>query len=205
MAALADPDRPPPVVDRLDIDVFLAGHDVRQMVTRLGMPHPIVALFERPARPSVRALATTAQRIVVLEGVDNPANVGSVVRNAAALGWDALVLDHTSADPLARRALRVAMGTAFTLAHARTRTLAADLTGVEGLTLVALTPDPAADDIEEVRIEGRRALLIGSERHGLSDELLAVADRVVRIPMAPDVDSLNAAAATAIACYALRH
>ena len=204
VAALADPDRPPAVVERLGIDVFLAGDDVRQMVTRLGMPHTVVALFERPPRPSVAELGSTAHRIVVLEGVDNPANVGAVVRNAAGLGWDGLVLDHTSADPLARRALRVAMGTAFSLPHARTRTLAADLALLDGFTLVALTPDQAADDIGSVQIDGRRALLIGSERHGLSDELSALAHRRVRIPMAPGVDSLNAAAAAAIACFALR-
>ena len=101
--------------------------EVRRVVTGLGYPHRIVALFERPARPTVAELADTADRLVVLEAVDNPANVGSVIRNAAAFGWDGLILDHTSADPLARRSLRVAMGTAFALPHARTRHLADEL------------------------------------------------------------------------------
>jgi tRNA G18 (ribose-2'-O)-methylase SpoU len=205
VAALADPHRIPPVVDRLGIEVFLAGDDVRRMVTRLGMPHAVVALFRRPPRPSVAELVGAAERLVVLEGVDNPANVGAVVRNAAALGWDGLVLDHTSADPLSRRALRVAMGTAFTLPHARTAQLRDDLAALHTHTLVALTPDPAAAPIDAVTIRGPRAVLIGSERAGLSAELLEVAHQRVRIPMSGGVDSLNAAAATAIACFALRN
>jgi tRNA G18 (ribose-2'-O)-methylase SpoU len=204
---LADGARVPPVADRLlasGADVYVGGADVRRLVTGIGMPHPIVALFHRPPRPAAPALLAGASRLVVVEGVDNPANVGSIVRNAAALGWEGLVLDHTSADPLARRALRVAMGTAFTLPHARTRTLADDLrvAADAGLTLYALTPARGAADIRGVQPSGRRAVLVGSERAGLSPELLALATPV-RIPMAAGVDSLNAAAAVAVACYAL--
>jgi tRNA G18 (ribose-2'-O)-methylase SpoU len=141
---------------------------------------------------------------VVVEGVDNPVNVGSIVRNAAAFGWDGLLLDHTSADPLARRALRVAMGTAFALPHARTTRLVDELRAAGGLTLLALTPDPAAMSIGDVRLlaHERRAVIIGSERAGLSEQLLRLATPVT-IPIEPAVDSLNAAAAAAIACYAL--
>jgi tRNA G18 (ribose-2'-O)-methylase SpoU len=172
-------------------------------VSGLGLPHPIIALFHRPPRPSVGALLASASRLVVVEGVDNPGNVGSIVRNAAALGWDGLVLDHTSADPLARRALRVAMGTAFTLPHARTRSLTDDLRAIRGdVELYALTPDASAQDIRTVTPSGRRAVIVGSERAGLSDGVLAVA-RPVRIAMAGGVDSLNAAAALAVACFAL--
>ncbi len=203
--ALADADRPTAVAQRLrdaGVDVFVGGDEVRRLVTGLGMPHPIVALFHRPRRPSAAALVADVERLVVIEGVDNPANVGSVVRNAAALGWDGLLLDHTSADPLARRALRVAMGTAFSLPHARTASLSSVLADARGLTLLALTPGEHAEDIRDVRVDGRRAVLIGSERAGLSAELLDLA-RPVRIPMAGGVDSLNAAAAAAVACYAL--
>lgn len=202
---LADGARPPALADRLvaaGCDVYLGGDDVRRMVTGLGMPHPIVALFRRPPRPDPAHLLATCQRLVVIDGVDNPANVGSVVRNAAALGWDGLLLDHTSADPFARRALRVAMGTAFALPHARTRDLLHCLADAEGLTIYSLTPDPAAADIRSTSASGRRAVVIGSERAGLSPEVLAVTVPV-RIPMAAGVDSLNAAAAAAIACYAL--
>ncbi len=204
---LADGARIPHAAERIigaGADVFVGGERMRAMVAGLGMPHAIVALFHRPPRRSASDLLAGGARLVIGEGVDNPGNIGSIVRNAAALGWDGLVLDHTSADPLARRALRVAMGTAFSLPHARTTTLLDDLRSAApgGLTLYALTPDPSAADIREVRPSGRRAVLVGSERAGLSAELLAIATPV-RIPMAGGVDSLNAAAAVAVACYAL--
>lgn len=202
--ALADADRVPAVGHRLaeQIDVFVGGDEIRQMVTGLGMPHPIVALYHRPARPTAQELLTATDRLVVAEAVENPVNVGSIVRNAAALGWGGLLLDHTSADPLSRRALRVAMGTAFELPHARTTDLAGALAAT-GHQLLALTPSPSAVDIGDVRPAARRALLIGAERSGLSGALLELA-QPVRIPMAGGVDSLNAAAAAAVACYALR-
>jgi len=203
---LADGSRVPRVAERLiaaGADVFVGGEELRRHVTRLGSPQPIVALFHRPPRPSANELLARCSRLVIVEGVDNPANVGAIVRNAAAFGWDGLLLDHTSADPLARRALRVAMGTAFTLPHARSRRLAEDIARVaDRLTLYALTPDPSAVAIGDVEPPGRRALVIGSERAGLSETVLALATPV-RIPMAPDVDSLNAAAAAAVACYVL--
>ena len=202
---LADGSRLPRVVDHLLVrgtDVYVGGDDVRRFVTGLGMPHPIVALFHRPPRPSPADVAARSERLVIVEGVDNPGNIGSIVRNAAALGWDGLLLDHTSADPLARRSLRVAMGTAFALPHARTSRLADELQAMTDRTIYSLTPDPAAADIREIRPIGRRAVVIGSERGGLSDVVLAITVPV-RIPMAAGVDSLNAAAATAVACYAL--
>jgi tRNA G18 (ribose-2'-O)-methylase SpoU len=203
--ALADGARVPGLARRLlelDTDVYVGGAEVRRLVTGLGMPHPIVALFHRPRRPTAGELLGHCRRLVVVEGVDNPANVGSIVRNAAALGWDGLLLDHTSADPLARRALRVAMGTAFSLPHARTETLADDLRSASEIALYALTPDATATDLRTIRPAPRTAILIGSERSGLSDEVRASASPV-RIRMAAGVDSLNAAAAAAIACYAL--
>lgn len=183
-------------------DVYVGGDDLRRFVTGLGMPHAIVALFHRPPRPSAAELASRCDHLVIVEGVDNPANVGSIVRNAAALGWDGLLLDHTSADPLARRALRVAMGTAFSLPHARTTRLADEIRSMSDRTVYALTPDAAAVDIRHLHPTGRRALVIGSERSGLSEEILAITTPV-RIPMAAGVDSLNAAAAAAVACFAL--
>lgn len=209
--ALADAGRRPAVVERLldHVDVHVGGEAVRRMVTGLGMPHPVIALFRRPARPEAAELAARTRRLVVLEAVDNPANVGSVVRNAAALGWDGLIEDHTSADPLSRRSLRVAMGTAFSLPHARTEDLVALMAAIVADTdLLALTPAADADDIDRVAArlspERPRAVLIGSERTGLSEGLLGLAHHRVRIPMTGGVDSLNAAAATAIACHVLR-
>jgi tRNA G18 (ribose-2'-O)-methylase SpoU len=205
LLGLADGVRRSAIVDQLldrGAEVFAGGDDVRRFVTGLGMPHPVVALFHRPPRPTAAELAARSQRLVIVEGVDNPANVGAIVRNAAALGWDGLLLDHTSADPLARRALRVAMGTAFSLPHARTTRLVDDIRAMNDRIVYALTPAVDAVDIREIRPPVRRAIAIGSERAGLSDDVLAITTPV-RIPMAAGVDSLNAAAATAVACYAL--
>jgi tRNA G18 (ribose-2'-O)-methylase SpoU len=202
-AALVDPQSVPPVADRLDCPVYGGGLDVRRVVTSLGVPSSIITLFHRPPRPSVAELARRCRRLVVVEAVDNPANVGAIVRNAAGLGWDGVILDHTSADPLSRRALRVAMGTVFTIAHARTTRLAAEVARLDGFERFALTPAADAPALDDVVAGERVAVLVGSERSGLSPRLLATA-RPVRIPMAAGVDSLNVAAATAIACWALR-
>ncbi len=204
-AGLADAERVPAVAQRIvdsGADVYVGGEDMRRLVTGLGTPRPIVALFHRPRRPSAAELLERYERLVIVEGVDNPANVGAIVRNAAAFGWDGLLLDHTSADPLARRALRVAMGTAFTLPHARTGRLLDDLQQHGGRELYALTPEPLASDLRSITPAVRRGVVIGSERAGVSAEFLALATPV-RIPMEAGVDSLNAAAAAAVACYAL--
>ncbi|RLE26358.1 MAG: RNA methyltransferase [Actinobacteria bacterium] len=203
VAALVDTERVPAVADALECPVYGGGYKVRQVVSRLGVPLSIVTLFHRPPRPSVAELAANANRLVVVEAVDNPTNIGSIIRNAAALGWDGLILDHTSADPLARRSLRVGMGTVFSLPHARTPDLAAELAALDGFELYAMTPASDATPLDHVRPGPRVAVLIGSERSGLSPDVLRISTPV-RIPMAEGVDSLNAAAATAVACYALR-
>jgi len=203
LAALVDVERVPAVAAALRCPVYGGGYKVRQVVSRLGVPLSIVTLFHRPARPTVAELAAKASRLVVVEAVDNPTNIGSIIRNAAALGWDGLILDHTSADPLARRSLRVGMGTVFALPHARTPNLATELHALDGFELYAMTPAPDAKPLNQVRPGRRVAVLIGSERSGLSEEVLAISTPV-QIPMAEGVDSLNAAAATAVACYALR-
>jgi tRNA G18 (ribose-2'-O)-methylase SpoU len=204
IAALVDVQRVPAVVGSLTCPVYGGGEAVRSAVARLGTPLSIIALFERPARPSVTQLAAGAHRLVVVEGVDNPTNVGSIVRNAAAFGWDGLILDHTSADPFSRRSLRVGMGTIFSLPHARTTTLADDLATLDGFALYALTPAPDAIELDHAwGLTPGVIVMIGAERAGLSPALLELATPV-RIPMSPGVDSLNAAAASAVACYALR-
>jgi len=206
VAALVDSRRVPDVAARLGsvgVPVYAGGAEVRRVVSGLGMPQSIIALFHRPARPDVAELTARCRRIVVLEAVDNPANVGAIIRNAAGLGWDGLILDHTSADPLARRSLRVAMGTAFALPHARTTTLLDDIRELADINLFAMTPSADAASLDTIDPGARAAVLIGSERSGLSDGLLELATPV-RIPMGAGVDSLNAAAATAIACWELR-
>ena len=205
IGALVDPERPPPVVARVRAPVYAAGEAVRQAVTRLGVVQPVLAVFERPAPAEPAALATR-DRLVVVQSVDNPANIGAIVRNAVALGWDGLVLDRESADPLARRALRVAMGTAFGLPPARVDDLEAYLGALHaaGVTTRAMTPAASAVDLGALVPPARVALVLGSERAGLTPGVLAGCDLLVRIPLAPAVDSLNVAAASAIACHHLR-
>lgn len=206
--ALVDGDRLPPVTAELlgRVPVYAGGDEMRRSITQLGMPYTIVALFERPARATVESLAATATRLVLAEAVDNPLNVGSIVRNALGMGWDGLVLDATSVDPLARRAMRVSMGNSLHLPHARTRDMVATVRGLvdEGWQVVALTPAADAIDLDTVQPAGRVALLVGSERAGLTAPVLAVATHRAVIPMHAGVDSLNVAAATAVACWQLR-
>ncbi len=206
--ALVDELRPPPVTGVLleRIPVYAGGDKVRALVTKLGVPNSIVALFRRPPRHTVTELAAAARRLVLVEAVDNPANIGAVVRNAAGLGWDGLIVDATSADPLARRSLRVSMGHALVLPHARTRDVAATIAelATAGFVVAALTPAPDAVDIDAVEPPERLVVCMGAERVGLSDTVQQAATLRVRIPMHHGVDSLNVAAATAIACHALR-
>jgi tRNA G18 (ribose-2'-O)-methylase SpoU len=208
VAVLIDGSKPPPVVARFgpDVPVYAGGDDVRTMVTQLGVPQGIVALFARPARPNGALLARQCTRLIVVEAVDNPINVGSIVRNAVALGWDGMIFDYTSADPLSRRSLRVSMGQAIGFPAARTTDLPGELRNLAaaGFAVCALTPAADAEGIDVVAATDKMAIVIGSERSGLSAAALAASMHRVRIPMAAGVDSLNAAAASAIACYALR-
>ena len=147
--ALVDNDRPPAVTARLaaHIPIYAGGERLRTAITKLGMPYSVVALFERPARPSATELAARSTRLVLVEAVDNPVNIGSIVRNGLGLGWDGMVVDTTSADPLARRALRVSMGHALRFPHAKVHDLAATILAMraDGWVVHALTP--AADSV----------------------------------------------------------
>lgn len=185
--------------------VVTADEPTRKSATGLGVALSIVALFPKPPMIDVGELVARNERIVVLSQVDNPTNVGAIVRSAAAFGFTGLVLDGESSDPFARRALRVAMGTTFQLDLARvaeTTDLFAALQTV-GFDTYAMTPSADAVDLTAVRPGRRIALILGSERDGLSDDWMTAATHRVRIPMANGVDSLNVAAAAAVACYGL--
>lgn len=211
VVALVDELRPPAVAGVLAqrVPVYAGGEQIRALVTKLGVPNAVVAIFRRPPRTTVEHLAATARRLVVVEAVDNPANIGAIIRNAAGLGWDGLITDTTSADPLARRSMRVSMGHAVAFPHARAVDVPAAIRTLldHGFSVAALTPDPQAVDIADFangHALDRVAVCVGAERAGLSDSLMAAASVRMRIPMQSDIDSLNVAAATAIACHALR-
>lgn len=208
VAALCRDDRPPDVVRSLpaQVPVYGAGATLRRHVTGLGVALDVVAIFERPTPAGVDELLDTCRRLLVIEAVDNPTNLGALVRNAAGLGWDGLLLDPTSADPLARRALRTSMGTAFLLRWARTAGLADALAQLRsgGVWTAALTPGDGALDLRSVTsVPARVALVVGAERAGITDAVRNACDTSLAIPMAPGVDSLNVASAAAIALHHL--
>jgi tRNA G18 (ribose-2'-O)-methylase SpoU len=161
---------------------------------------------DRPELPTVEALAQGARRLLVVEAVNDHENVGSLFRNAAAFGVDGVVLDPTAADPLYRRATRVSLGHVLRVPFARAEAWpqALEVLRTAGWTVAALTP--AGDEpLAALAAEGppQVALLVGAEGPGLSPAALAAADRRVRIPMAPGVDSVNVATAAALALHAL--
>ncbi|MDX6273790.1 MAG: hypothetical protein QOJ92_1000 [Frankiales bacterium] len=190
-----------------DAVVFTAEVAVLEAVTGYHVHRGALASFGRVPVPSIATLASSASRLVVLEQVNNPTNVGAVFRAAAGLGMDGVVLDPLSADPLYRRAVRVSMGAVLQLPYARADAWPGDL-GVlrdAGFQLLALTPSPDAVDLRSLSFSAsdKVALLLGAEGPGLSTSVLREGDLAVRIPMHHGVDSLNVAAAAAVACYAL--
>jgi tRNA G18 (ribose-2'-O)-methylase SpoU len=190
------------------VPVHAASDELMRSITGFAVHRGVLASFDRKTLPSVAEVVRGARRVVVLEDVNNHTNVGAIVRSASALGVDALLLDPNSCDPLYRRSLRISMGEALSLPQARTEALPAGLAPLRaaGFTLVAMTPEAGAVDIAEVAgaCHERLALLLGTEGAGLSPAVLAEADVRARIPLAAGVDSLNVAAAAAIAFYALR-
>jgi tRNA G18 (ribose-2'-O)-methylase SpoU len=197
-------------VSRAGGTVIESPADVRREVTGLGVPLGAIGVFERPPLLDAADLCARSRRMVLLDCVDNPSNVGSIVRSAAALGWDALILDSTSSDPLARRALRVSMGTTFRIGFARADDLASLIESLneQGVVTIALTPEATGMEVEQLGLQSRTtdrlAIVLGSERQGVRAEIIERCSRAVRIEMAEGVDSLNVATAAAIACWALR-
>lgn len=186
---------------------FVAGFDVLEAVTGFHVHRGVLAAMARRPLPSVWDVARSARRLMVLEELSSTTNLGAVFRSAAALGMDGILLAPTCGDPLYRRAVRVSMGQVFVIPYARCESWPADLVTLRGggWEVLALTPDERATAIDQVRPgpEDRLALLVGAEGSGLSESALASASGWVRIPMAHGVDSLNVAAAAAVAAYAL--
>lgn len=189
------------------VPVYAAGPELVRRITGMGVHRGCIASFDRRPVSSAAEVLGAATRVVVLENLTNPTNLGIIARSAVALGADALILDPTCCDPLYRRASRVSMGEVFGLPYAYTDRFprGLDVVTEAGFSLLALTPDPAADSIDQVVLdpEERVALVLGAEGPGLRTETLDRVGRRVRIPIHGAVDSLNVAAAAAIACYVL--
>lgn len=188
-------------VEGLDIEVHVASREAFEAITGFDVHRGVLAIAERPPERDAGALLATSARVLALEGIADSANVGSLFRNAAALGADAVLLDPTCCDPLLRRSVRVSIGTVLRVPFARVPDWPDDLRG-RGVAVLALSP--AGDvDLRELEPPPRWALLVGTEGSGLSPGALAAADARVRIPMAAGVDSVNVATAAAIGLYSL--
>ncbi len=188
-----------------DAPCYVVSEALAEQVTGFHVHRGALASLHRRPLPSLEQVLEGARTVVVLEDVVDHTNVGAVLRSAAALGVEAALLAPRCADPLYRRSVKVAMGAVFSLPWTRLPDWYEALPdlGARGLTTVALTLARDAVPLEEA-VAGldRVALVLGSEGHGLSDRWQATADRRAVIPMAAGVDSLNVAAASAVACYA---
>jgi tRNA G18 (ribose-2'-O)-methylase SpoU len=190
------------------IPVFVGEHAVIERLTGFHLHRGALASMERPELPEVGALLTDARRVMVLEDIVDHTNVGAIFRSAAALGVDVVLVTPRCADPLYRRSIRVSMGTVFQVPWTRIDPWpkGIDLLHEAGFTVaaMALSEDSVALDELEAEPPERLALVLGAEGDGLGARTTAAADLVVRIPMAGGVDSLNGAAASAVAMWALR-
>jgi len=187
---------------RTDAPFFVASAEVMADVIGFHLNRGVLAAAPRASELSVTDVISDARTVAVLEGVNDHENLGSIFRNAAAFGIDGVVLDPRCADPFARRSIRVSMGHVLVVPWARAAAWPGALADLRaaGFTVAALTPGAGAIPIGTLAA-GRTALLLGTEGDGLSDRALAAADVRVRIPMAPGVDSLNVAAASAVAFH----
>jgi tRNA G18 (ribose-2'-O)-methylase SpoU len=192
-------------LDGLRTPVYVASPDVLAATVGFNLHRGAVAAADRRPLLAVAEVLVRARCVAVLEGLNDAENLGAIARSARALAVDGLVLDPTCIDPYYRRIVRVSMGEVLLLPIARATRWPGDLDAVRtaGFRLLALTPDPAAESLWELDGRGPVALLLGAEGPGLSKEALAAADRRVRIPIDPAVDSLNVGHAAAIAFAAL--
>ncbi len=190
-----------------DVPVYVVTEALAEEVTGFHVHRGALASLRR-AVPTPMAELLASRRLVVAEDIVDHTNVGAIIRNAAGLGWDGVLLSPRAADPLYRRSIKVSMGTVFSLPWARVDDWATALPALReaGFQVVALalTPDAVRlDDYVARGVPEKVALVVGTEGAGLSARWLDQADAVVEIPMSRGVDSLNVAAATAVACWAL--
>jgi tRNA G18 (ribose-2'-O)-methylase SpoU len=189
--------------------VFTGQPAVIEAVTGFHVHRGALGSFGRLPVASAAEILAASRRILVLEEVNSPTNLGAIFRSAAGLGMDAVLLSPTCCDPLYRRAVRVSMGEVLSVPYAYVDRWPAGLSAVRdaGFRVLALTPAAGAValDAVEVAADDRVAVLLGAEGPGLSAAALATSDTQVRIPMSAGVDSLNVAAAAAVACWAIGH
>ena len=190
-----------------DVPVFTGTAQVLRSLTNIPMTRGLLCCFERPALKTVEEITKGCRRIAVLEGITEPSNLGAIFRSAAALGTDGILLTPECCDPYHRRAVRVCMGAVFTVPWARTGEdhgfglLREHRFFTVGL---ALRQDALRIDDPELTRPEKVAVYLGTEDTGLREETIARCDRTAVIPMAGGIDSLNVAAASAVAFWQLR-
>lgn len=196
------------LAERDGVPVYVGEADVIESMTGFHLHRGALASMNRPVLASPEELLRDARRVVILEDIVDHTNVGAIFRSAAALGVDAVLVTPRCADPLYRRSIRVSMGTVFQVPWTR---IAPWPGGVAALreqgwlvAAMALNGDSVTLDELAARAPGRLALVMGTEGDGLGSRTVAECDLTVRIPMSGDVDSLNVAAASAVAMYTLR-
>ncbi|OBB02594.1 rRNA methyltransferase [Mycobacteriaceae bacterium 1482268.1] len=193
-------------LDATDAPYYRASAEVMADVVGFHLNRGVLAAAPRPGELSVEEVLDGARTVAVLEGVNDHENLGSIFRNAAGLGVDAVVFGTGCADPLYRRAVRVSMGHALLVPYAWAQSWPAELLTLRenGFRILALTPEPAAATLAEAMAsvgEHRVAILVGAEGPGLTETAMRAADLRVRIPMSRGTDSLNVATAAALAFY----
>ena len=186
-----------------DIPVYTGERELLSQLTGYTLTRGVLCAMRRPKPKTVAEVCRDARRIVVIDGVVDTTNIGAIFRSAAALGIDAVLLTPTSCDPLNRRAVRVSMGSVFLVPWTWLDTYSTlhDL-GFKTAAM-ALTDDSISLDDPRLKAEERLAIVMGTEGDGLPQQTIAEADYVVRIPMKHQVDSLNVAAAAAVAFWEL--
>jgi tRNA G18 (ribose-2'-O)-methylase SpoU len=199
------------LVERAEADgipVFVGEHDVIESLTGFHLHRGALAAMQRPVLPTLATVLDGAHRVLVLEDVVDHTNVGAVFRSAAALGVDAVLVTPRCADPLYRRSIRVSMGTVFQVPWARIDPWPGGVAVLRelGFTTAALALEEDSVSLDDLAADPpeRLALVLGTEGDGLSRRTVAAVDVTVRIPMRGGVDSLNVAAAGAVAAWALR-
>ena len=195
------------IIERCDyhLPVYTGDRELLAQLTGYTLTRGVLCAMRRPSLPSVAEVCRDARRIVVIKGVVDTTNIGAIFRSAAALGIDGVLLTHDSCDPLNRRAVRVSMGSVFLVPWTWVDEPLSDLHEYGFLTAaMALTDDSLSLDDPALAAHQRLALIMGTEGDGLPQSAIADADYVVRIPMKHGVDSLNVAAAAAVAFWQLR-
>ncbi len=188
--------------------VYVAAPPVIESMTGFHLHRGAIAAMHRPELPDVAQIVAGARRVAVLEDIVDHTNVGAVFRSAAALGVDAVLVTPRCADPLYRRSVRVSMGTVFQVPWTRVDPWPESIAALRETGFVvaacALSDDAVSLDDVAAHPPERLAVVLGTEGDGLAPRTVSTADLVLRIPMAPGVDSLNVAAASAVVFYALR-